>query len=115
MIAAMTAVVSITMPAAVRRFQPVRRLRASTIGFSANANSAAIASDDSVRGIDRMNQTAIANSATAIASGMAERGSRSMPSGGVAGVGVTGERSSAEAVEGPGGRDATSVSYEPML
>ena len=52
---------------------------ASTNGLSANASNAAIASDESVRGIERMNHTAIANSATAMASGIAERGSRSMP------------------------------------
>ncbi len=70
--------VTSTMPAAVRRCQPVRRFSASTSGLSASASSDAIASDESVRGIDRMNQTAIANSATATASGIAERGSRSI-------------------------------------
>ena len=52
-----------------------------------------------------MNHTAIAKSATAIASGMAERGSRSMPP-------AVGDGRSP--VEGPRGGDATSVSYEPM-
>ena len=57
-------------------------------------------------GSDRTNHTAIANSATAIASGIAERGSRSMPPPG---------GTSIDAVEGPVGRDATSLSYEPMV
>ena len=94
-----------TTPAAVRRVQPMRRLSASTNGLSANANNAAIASAERVRGTERMNQTAIANSATAIARGMAERGSRStLPVDG----------GCVAPFEGPIGRDATSVSYEPM-
>ena len=81
-------------------------MSASTSGLTANANNAASASDDRVRGIERMNQTAIANDATAMARGIAERGSRSIPS-------VGGD--SAVVTEGPKGGDATSVSYEPMV
>ncbi len=75
--AAITAVEISTAPAAVRRCQPVRRFRASTSGLSAKETSDAMASADKVRGIDRMNQTVIAKRATAIASGIALRGSRS--------------------------------------
>ncbi len=101
----MSAVVTSTTTAAARRFQPVRRFSASTKGFSANAKSAAMARAESVRGMERMNHTAIAKSATAIASGIAERGSRSRPP----------SVATAAAGEGPRGGVATSVSYEPMV
>jgi predicted PurR-regulated permease PerM len=65
--------------------------------------------------MERMNQTAIANNATAMARGIADRGSRSTPRAVAVAGGLFGGGASAVVAEGPIGGDATSVSYEPMV
>src|SRR4051794_36322650 len=109
--AAVTAVVTSTTPAAVRRCQPVRRFRASTNGFNANANSDAIASAERGPGIERVNTPVIGRSATGMGGGSGEGGSRSNPSDPDPAVGT----GSGAVVGGPRGGVAPSVSYEPMV